>query len=444
MFDFVKEKISSVFNSLLKNKTLTASQLEKAEQELKIVLLEADVDPQAIDYIFDGIKEKLAGKKAKDSTPSELYIKLMYEKIVEMLGGDSVCELSFKIPSVIMVMGVQGSGKTTTIAKLANYIKKNAEKRGKKRRILLGSVDYYRPAAIEQLKILANQIGVDFYQSESTNPLEASQDIYKKMKNCGYEYLLLDTAGRLVADEALMSELESIDKALKPQYKYIVLDSMMGQQTIEIAKVFADRIGFDGAIITKTDNEGRCGAAVSFRYLLKKPVVMLGVGEKIDALEQFYPDRIAQRIIGLGDIKSLLEKAEEVINPKEQQSAMNAIMSGKFTLDDFAKQLDMVNKIGSFKNILGYLPGMGNMNISQDMIQKGEQETKKFRVMMQSMTLKEKRNHKLFSDISRKERVANGSGNTLEDVDNLLKRFEETSQFAKLLKKSNFSQLLKR
>ena len=443
MFDFIKTRISSLFDDILKRKKLTPELLKQTQNDLKNVLLEADVPEPAINQLFIGIDEKLVGKKADKATPSELYIKLIYENLVELLGGKAICELSFNIPSIIMVMGVQGSGKTTTVGKLAYYIQKMAEKRGKKRKILLASVDYYRPAALEQLKVLAHQVGVDYYQSASQEPLQSVEDILHKFKQGGYEHLILDTAGRLVADESMMSELEKITKIVKPNYRYLVLDSMTGQQALELAKNFHEKIGFDGAILTKADSESRLGSAVAFRYLLKKPIVMLGVGEKIDALQQFYPERIAQRIIGLGDLQSLLEKADEVINPKDQLATVEAMMSGKYTLDDFAKQLDMVKNMGSLQSIMSYLPGMGGMKITPDMIEKGETESKKFRVIIQSMTPGERKSPKII-DQSRKKRIAKGCGLTVDDIDILLKRFEETSQFAKLLKKSNFSHLLKR
>lgn len=443
MFDFIKERISSVFENILKRKTLTPEVLAETQSELKTALLEADVPSIAIEELFKGINDELQGKKADKATPTELYVKLVYEKLVELLGGKTVCDLSFKIPSVIMLMGVQGSGKTTTAAKLAYYIQKQAEKRGKKRKILLASIDYYRPAALEQLKVLADQLGVGYYQSGSNDPLKASVDILNQMKSGGYEHLIFDTAGRLIADEAMMKELEEVNKIIKPQYKYLVLDAMTGQQAIEIAKIFNERIGFDGAVLTKTDSETRCGAAVAFRYLIKKPIVMMGTGEKIDALQQFFPERVAQRVIGLGDLQTLLEKADEVLKPKEQEAAVEALLSGKFTLEDFAKQLDMVKKMGSLSSIMSYMPGMGGLKLTPDMIEKGEKETKKFRVIIQSMTQKERKLPKTI-DESRKKRISLGSGTTVEDVDSLLKRFEETSQFAKLLKRSNFSNLFKR
>ena len=443
MFDFIKERISSVFNGILKRKNLTPELLEQAQNDLKKALLEADVPAVAIEELFNGIDQQLLGKKLNKVTPSELYIKLVYEKLVDLLGGKASCELSFKIPSVIMVMGVQGSGKTTTIAKIAYYIQKQAEKRGKTRKILLASVDFCRPAALEQLQILAQQINVDYYKSSSDNVLIAAADIINYMKKGNYEHLIIDTAGRLVADEKLMIELEEISKIVKPNYKYLILDAMTGQQAIEIAKIFNNRIGFDGAIITKADSESRFGAAVAFRFLLKKPIVMIGIGEKIEDLQQFFPERIAQRVIGLGDLQTLLEKADQVIKPQDQMDSIEALMNGKFTLDDFAKQLDMVKKMGSLSSIMSYMPGMGNLKISPEMMEKGELETKKFRVIIQSMTKKEKK-VPVIIDQSRKKRIALGSGMNIEDIENLLKRFEETSQFAKLLKKSNFSHLLKR
>jgi signal recognition particle subunit SRP54 len=332
-----------------------------------------------------------------------------------------------------MVMGLQGSGKTTTIGKLASFIKKQAEKRGKKRDILLASVDFYRPAALDQLEVLAQQVGVDFYRSPSTDPVEAARDIQREFKAKGYEHLLFDTAGRLHVDESMMDELQQVKKIIKPKYAFIVLDAMTGQESLQVAETFEKQIGFDYAILSKMDSDARGGAAFSFRYALKKPVLFMGTGEKIDNLELFRPERIAKRMLGMGDILTLIENAQEKIKQSEQDDIERSLRSGDITLDDFLKQLQMVAKLGSLSSIMKFIPGMSGANVSQETMDQGDKEMKLFTSIIRSMTKKER----LFPavlDGSRKKRVAEGSGVTVEQVNKLLQKFEQSKHFVKMIK----------
>jgi signal recognition particle subunit SRP54 len=303
--------------------------------------------------------------------------------------------------------------------------------------VLLASVDYYRPAAIEQLKVLAKSVGVDFYAPEgfgltSGEPVKAAKNIYNYFKNNNYHVLILDTAGRLHVDENMLEELKNIDKLLTPRYKFLVLDAMTGQESLTVAHAFENAVGFNSAILTKMDSDARGGAAFAFKYEIKKPISFVGSGEKIDDLESFIPERMASRILGMGDILTLIEKTENSINLQDQQDAAKKFMSGGFNLQDFADQMGMVSKVGSLQKIAKYLPGVGN--ISPEMLEKSEKEMKKFKAIISSMNKKERILPQIL-DASRKRRIAKGAGVVVEDVNILLQRFEQSKQFAKMFKK---------
>jgi signal recognition particle subunit SRP54 len=435
MFDFLSKKFSSIFSSLTGQSSLTEANIDQTLHKVKDSLLEADVSYGLVNTFIDDVKKEVIGTKVTASVkPGELFIKIVYDKLLAFLGGEYIQKsFTFQIPSTIMVMGLQGSGKTTTIGKLAQFIKKQAEKRGKKREILLASVDFYRPAAVDQLEILAKQVGVDFYRSPSTDPVEAAADIHREYKSKGYELLLFDTAGRLHVDESMMDELQQVKKIIKPRYSFIVLDAMTGQESLQVAETFEKQIAFDYAVLSKMDSDARGGAAFSFRYALKKPVLFMGTGEKIDNLELFRPERIAKRMLGMGDILTLVENAQEKIKQSEQDDIERSLRSGNITLDDFLKQLQMVAKLGSLSSIMKFIPGMSNMNVTQEKMDQGDKEMKLFTSIIRSMTKKE-RVVPAVLDGSRKERVARGSGVTVEQVNKLLEKFEQSKHFVKMLK----------
>ena len=438
MFDFLSKKFSGVFSRITGRGRLTEENVQEALQKVKEALLEADVPHKLIDEFVQKIKNDIIGQKVISSVnPGEQFIKVVHQQLLQFLGsGGTSSTFSFQIPSTIMVMGLQGSGKTTTIAKMAYYVQKQAKKRGKKRKILLASVDFYRPAAIDQLEILAKQVGVDFYRAESTDPVQASREISQYAKSSSYELLFLDTAGRLHVDGQMLQELQKIDSIVRPKQKLLVLDAMTGQESLNVAQSFEQEVQFHASILTKMDSEARGGAAFAFRYVLKKPILFVGVGENVDDLEQFRPERAADRILGMGDILSLVEKAEENIKLEEQESVMESIKRGKLTLEDFAAQMDMVGKLGPLSKIMKYLPGMGGMNVSPEMMEKGEIEMKRFRAIINSMTSKERLYPKVL-DKSRKERIAKGAGVMVADIKALLNRFEQSQQFVKLFKRFN-------
>ena len=356
------------------------------------------------------------------------------DRLKAFLGGAQEVPFAFYIPCVVMVMGLQGVEKSTSLGKIATWIRKEAEAKKKERRILLASVDFYRPAAVDQLEIVAKQAGVSFYRSTKTNPVEASQDIYAHFKQGLYEVLLLDTAGRLHVDNTLLQELRDIDARLHPKYKLLVLDAMTGQESLTVARAFEQAVGFDFALMSKMDSDTRGGAAFSFRYALKKPILFIGVGEKMEDLQRFHPDRMAGRILGMGDMVSLAEQADEKIKKSEQEAAYKAFSKGRFTLQDFAGQLSMMDKLGSFSQIAKYLPAMGGQALSSDMLEKGERELKKFKAIIGSMTPKERFSPNIL-DESRKKRIASGAGVQPGDINTLLQRFEQSQQYVKLFNK---------
>lgn len=439
MFGFLSKSFSSIFSSLTGQNKLTEKNIDESIQKIKDSLLEADVPYELTNTFIAEIKQDVIGQKVVNSLrPSEQFVKVVYDRLLAFLGGEYLQDsFTFQIPSTIMMLGLQGSGKTTTSAKLALFIENQAEKRGKTRKILCASVDFYRPAAIDQLEIVAGQAGADFYRAKAQNSLQAAQEIVNYAKQQNYELLIFDTAGRLHIDETMMTELDELQKIVKPKYKFLVIDAMIGQESLSVAKSFQDRIKFDYAILSKMDSDARAGVAFSFRYALKKPILFMGTGEKIDNLELFRPERIAKRMLGMGDILTLVENAEDKIKQSEQTSLENSFRSGHITLDDFAKQLSMASRLGSLSSMIKYLPGMSNLNISSAQIEQSEKEMKKFRAIIGSMTKKEKLYPKILDD-SRKERIAKGAGVSVHDIGQLLQRFEQSQQFVKLLKKKKY------
>lgn len=431
MFDFLSGKFSNLFNTLTGQGRLSEKNIEDTIEQIKESLLEADVPHALIEQFVASVKSDVLGQKVLGSLkPGEQFVKVVHDRLLEFLGGKDIKPFEFQSNGIVMVMGLQGSGKTTSLGKMAHMLKKKG-----KSRILLGSVDFYRPAAIDQLETLAQKVGVTFYRTKQTDAVLAAQDIYTQYKQGHYDFLFLDTAGRLHIDNTLLQELREIDALIQPTYKFLVLDSMTGQESLNVAQAFEQGVGFGHAILTKMDSDTRGGAAFSFRYALNKPIIFVGVGEKMEDFEPFYPDRIASRILGMGDVVSLAEKANSMIKEENQEKVYRTMMDGKMTLADFADQLGMMNKLGSLTQIMKYLPGMGGAKISPEMLEKGEQEIKRFRAIISSMTPKERIMPRIL-DGSRKKRIALGAGVQVSDVNQLLARFEQTQQFAKMMKGS--------
>jgi signal recognition particle subunit SRP54 len=454
MFDFLAQKFSNLFSVFGRDKKLSPESIDTLLAQVQDSLIEADVPLDVARAFVDDVRAGLAGMQLhKALKADEQIMKVVYEKLESFLGGgapasaasiaiagkqasEKPSEFAFLLPSTVLVMGLQGSGKTTTIAKLAAYVLKQARDKGKKRAILLASVDFYRPAAIDQLEILAKQASVDFYRAQSGQPVDAAQEILAYAKKHSYDLLFIDTAGRLHVDETMLVELQAIEKQVNAKYKFLVLDSMTGQESLRVARAFDKAVEFTGAILTKMDSDTRGGAAFSFRYALKKPILFVGSGEKLADLDQFRPERMASRMLGMGDLATLVEKAQAKVTHAEKEKSLQELARGQFTLDDFAKQLETISGMGSLAQILKYLPGAAGARVPADALEQGEREMKQFRAIMSSMTRKERLLPKIL-DASRKKRIANGAGVRLADVDGLLNRFLEAQKFMKQFGKMN-------
>lgn len=435
MFDFLSEKFSSIFSRITGKSHLTEQNIHEALEKVKEALLEADVPYKVVETFTASIKQEVLGQKVLTSLkPDEQFIKIVHDKIQQFLSDSDEKKFSFTFPSVVMVIGLQGSGKTTSLAKMAYWIQKHAGKKNKKQKIVMASIDFYRPAAIDQLEQLSKQVSVSFYRSPSTDPVQAACDSVDYYKKGQFDVLFLDTAGRLHIDNDMIDELRNVDARINPQYKILVLDSMTGQESLHVAQAFEQSVGFHGAFLTKVDSDTRCGASFAFRYSLKKPIVFLGTGEKVDDIEYFHPDRMAGRILGMGDIQSLAEKAEEKIKKHEQDAMQRSFARGSLTLEDFAQQMDMMNKMGSLGQLMKYIPGMPSFSLTPEMIEKGEAEMRRFRAIINSMTPKERVYPRILDGL-RKKRIAQGAGAHVADINMLLKRFEQSQQYVKLFKK---------
>lgn len=433
MFEFLSQKLSSAFSWLNGKSKISSEDIASSCEQVKVSLIEADVPLDIVNELVATISAAVVGlKPQKGLTAGQQFIKAVHTALTDFLGGASTQTFSVTFPSTIMVMGLQGAGKTTAIAKLARYFLKEAEQKGKKRRILCASVDYYRPAAREQLKIMATSVGASYYESLLQDPVAAAQDIAHYAKKNSFELVFLDTAGRLHVDESMIQELKKIDTLVAPKHKLLVVDAMIGQESLAVARAFSDSIGFEGALLTKMDSGTRGGVALAFRYSLKKPIYFIGDGEKVADLQKFVPERVASVVLGLGDVLTVIEKIESEVSKNEQEHAMRRLMSKDFNLNDFGAQLGMVDRMGSMTSMLKYLPGMGT--VSQEHIDQGIKEMKRMGAIISSMTSKE-RSYPRLLDASRKNRIASGAGVAVADVNQLLQKFEKTKQLATMFGK---------
>ena len=431
MFETLNERLEKIVSSIRGKAVISESDLDTTMREIRISLLEADVALSVVKSFVDNIKSNILGKEVlKSIKPDQMIIKLVQDELIKIL-GDNNEPLNIQKNSLtkILFCGLQGSGKTTTVAKIANDIKKNTKKK-----ILLVSVDIYRPAAQEQLKVLANQIEVEFYDSKNSDSVNniLSESLNFAQKNL-VDIILLDTAGRQVIDEAMMKELKDINEFFSPNETLLVADSLTGQDAANIAKSFSNTVNITGSILTRIDGDGRGGAALSIKSITGAPIKFIGTGEKIDQLEAFYPERIANRILGMGDIVSLVEKASENIDQQEAEILAKKMAKGNFDLEDFAKQLNQMGKMGGVSGIMSMLPGiskaqklMAENKISDDMI-------KHQIAIINSMTKKEKSNPDLIK-ASRKIRISKGSGTRVQDVNKLLKQFLQSQKMMKKMK----------
>jgi len=435
MFESLSNKLDAVFKKLKGHGRLTEQNIQEALKEVRIALLEADVNFKVVKDFIQSIQQRAIGQEVMASlTPAQQLIKIVKEEMTLLMAGEEQgIRLAGTPPVSIMLVGLHGCGKTTTAGKLALYLK------GKKRVPYLIPADVYRPAAIEQLQKLGEQLKVSFYQpTPSQTPLEICLKGREAALKGGFDLVIIDTAGRLHIDEALMLELREIKDQIKPKEVLFVADAMTGQEAVNIAKSFNDRLGVDGVILTKMDGDARGGAALSIKAVTQKPIKFIGVGEKLDALEVFHPDRMASRILGMGDVLTLIEKAEEAFDEEKARELEKKIRKDSFTLEDFRDQLQQIRKMGSLESILGMIPGVPKMMKGMKGADLDERELIRVEAIINSMTPKERINYQIING-SRRLRIAKGSGTSVQEVNQLLKRY---AQARKMMKQ--FSQLEKR
>ena len=421
MFDNLSERLERSFKILKGEGRITEINIAETVKDIRKALLEADVNYKTAKQFTDQVKEKALGQTVMTSVrPGQLMVKITHDELAALMGGETA-EINLKgQPAVILMAGLQGSGKTTFASKLANYLQTK-----KSKRVMLVACDVYRPAAIEQLRVLGEQINVKVYTGEGEpDPVRKAQDAIAEAKRFGYDVVIVDTAGRLAVDEQMMNEIAAIKQAITPSETLFVVDAMTGQDAVNTAKEFNDRLDFDGVVLTKLDGDARGGAALSIRSVVNKPIKFIGTGEKMEALDQFHPSRMADRILGMGDVVSLVERAQAQYDEEEARRISKKIAKNQFDFNDFLGQLNQIKKMGSMKELMGMIPGMDKalkgVEISDDAF-------KPIEAMISSMTPEERANPSLLNG-SRKERIAKGSGTTIVELNRFLKQFEQTSK----------------
>jgi len=427
MFDNLSEKLQRVFKSLRGEGRLTAENMESALREIRVALLEADVNFRVVKQLIEAIKVKAMGEEVLTAlSPSQQVIAIVRDEMIKILGShESKLRFANEPPSVILMVGLQGSGKTTTTGKIARWLSRNGH------RPLLVSVDIYRPAAREQLRIVARDINQPIYTGtpEETAPADLARSARKEAANTGRDVLLVDTAGRLHIDDQLMTELQQLREMLTPVEILFVADAMTGQDAVKSADEFHKRLGITGIVLTKMDGDARGGAALSIRQVTGQPLKFVGVGEKSEALEVFYPDRVASRILGMGDVLSFIEKAEEAIDKKQAVEMQRKLIENDFTLEDFRDQIRQIRKLGPLESILGMMPNMGIMKDLKN-VKIDEKEITNVVAIIDSMTPRERANHMIING-SRRRRIAKGSGTSVQDVNQLLKQYSQARKMMK-------------
>jgi len=438
MFESLSDRLENSFKLLKGQGRITEINIAETLKEVRRALLNADVNYKIAKSFTDTIKEKAIGQNVVSSVkPGEMLVKIVHDELAELMGGQAA-EMNLKgNPCVILLAGLQGSGKTTFAAKLARHLK---SKQGKNPLLIAG--DVYRPAAIDQLKVLGEQIEIPVYTEEDNkNPVKIAKAGIKTAKQNGHDLVIVDTAGRLAIDEDMMNEISSLKKALDPQETLFVVDSMTGQDAVNTAKEFNDRLDYEGVILTKLDGDTRGGAALSIRSVVDKPIKFVGMGEKPDAIDVFHPSRMADRILGMGDIVSLVEKAQEQFDEKEAQKLQKKIAKDQFNFNDFLTQINQIKKMGNFKDLASMIPGMGKALRNLDM---DDDAFKSIEAIIYSMTPEERENPKLLNG-SRRKRLAEGSGTNIQEVNRLLKQFGETRKLMKMMssgKGKNLSKMM--
>ncbi len=428
MFEGLSDKLEKAFKVLKGQGQITEINVAETLKEVRRALLDADVSFKIAKEFTETVKKKALGSNVLTAvSPGQMMVKIVHDELAQLMGGEKTDINLNGNPSIILIAGLQGSGKTTFSAKLANYLKKKNNKKP-----LLVAGDVYRPAAINQLKVLGEQVNVDVYtEEENKNPVQIAEHAIKHAKEYGFTNVIIDTAGRLAVDEEMMKEISAIKAKTAPQETLFVVDSMTGQDAVNTAKAFNDRLDFDGVVLTKLDGDTRGGAALTIRSVVEKPIKFVGIGEKMDALDIFYPERMADRILGMGDIVSLVEKAQEQIDAEEAKKLQKKIAKNQFNFDDFLAQIRQIKKMGNVKDLVGMIPGMGKALRDVDI---DDDAFKGIEAIIQSMTPEERSNPKVLNG-SRRKRIATGSGTNIQEVNRLIKQFDETRKMMHMMTK---------
>ncbi|GGE01096.1 signal recognition particle protein [Planktosalinus lacus] len=426
MFDNLSEKLDKALHVLKGHGSITEVNVAETLKEVRRALLDADVNFKIAKEFTNTVKEKALGQNVLTTLqPGQLMVKLVKDELTELMGGDAEGINLSGNPSIILMSGLQGSGKTTFSGKLANFLKTKKAKKP-----LLVACDVYRPAAINQLHVVGDQIGVEVFSDEGNkNPVQIAQNAIAHAKQNGHNVVIIDTAGRLAVDEEMMNEISNVYKAVDPQETLFVVDAMTGQDAVNTAKAFNDRLNFDGVVLTKLDGDTRGGAAISIKSVVNKPIKFIGTGEKMDAIDVFYPNRMADRILGMGDVVSLVERAQEQYDEEEARKIQKKIAKNQFGFDDFLSQIQQIKKMGSMKDLVGMIPGAGKALKDVDI---DDDSFKHIEAMIHSMTIEERTNPSVIN-ASRKKRIGKGSGTSVQEVNQLLKQFNQMSKMMKMM-----------
>ena len=431
MFESLSDRLQGIAHKIKGYGKITEENIAPMMREIRLSLLEADVNYKVVKEFTNTVKEKALGEEVNKSlNPGDLFVKIVRDELQELLGGDSAPLVIDKKPTITMLVGLQGSGKTTTIGKLANFLRKKHSKKP-----LLVACDVYRPAAIDQLKQIGKELNIEVYSEGKGNPVEISKNAIKYASENGFDYVLIDTAGRLHIDEELMDELKNISSEVKPHEILLVIDAMMGQDAINVITGFNEALTLTGVILTKLDGDTRGGVALSVRHLTNIPIKFIGVSEKMDGLTEFHPDRMADRIIGMGDVISLVEKVQDEIDEEAAMKAAKKMTKGNFDLEDFLEQLKQIKKLGPLENLIKLLPGAKKMGLND--VKVDPKQMAHVEAIVLSMTPEERHNPDIIK-ASRKQRIAKGCGLTVTEVNKLLTQFEEMKKMMKMIGKGNF------
>jgi len=435
MFNNLTNKLDKAFHILKGHGKITEINVAETLKEVRRALLDADVNFKIAKEFTNKVKEKAIGQNVLTTLhPGQLMVKIVKDELAELMGGETTGINLSGNPTIILISGLQGSGKTTFSGKLANYLKIK-----KSKKTLLVACDIYRPAAIDQLQVVGEQIGVEVYSElENKNAVQIAQNAIKHAKANGFNTIIVDTAGRLAVDEQMMNEIADVHKAINPNETLFVVDSMTGQDAVNTAKIFNDRLNFDGVVLTKLDGDTRGGAAISIKSVVNKPIKFIGTGEKMDAIDVFHPSRMADRILGMGDVVSLVERAQEQYNEEEARKIQKKIAKNEFGFDDFLKQIQQIKKMGNMKDLVGMIPGVGKTLKGQEIDENAFKHTE---AIIYSMSIKERRKPAII-DHKRKIRIAKGSGTKIEEVNQLIKQFDQMNKMMRLIQKGGAKGLM--